>query len=439
MQFMKSTVSSCAPEERRRGSDAPRLPGAALGAVYSRFRELGHADNLDTRYEATLSVWIRWFLLAGGLIEASYRIEYGTLSHILNSLYIVAAMSVNAYVHYRLRSRRRVSMVWLLVLSAMDVAMVSFSVSLSGGFDSRYFVLYYPAAAMFAWVFTSPMLGLSWATLAAAVYVTVCLVAGDGLDLGQHEEKVLFYRLLALYGVVGFVSVLTRFERIRRLEASERELELRQERIQISHTIHDTVAQSLYLLGLGVETAKDMAKDMARENGSELAERLDAIYGRARMAMWELRHPIDSAQVFEQSELVEALYTHASSFTAITDLESEVVQSGNEPELSPLTKGLLFSIAHNAMTNVLLHAKARRVEVALEFEVDYVSLSVSDDGIGMPGDGERRGHGLSNMAANARRMGGHLEITPGIGSAGTTVTCVIPYNPDRGGFQSVRQ
>ena len=407
----------------------------AVRTVSRYFRVFDHFDNRDYRYEATLSVGMRWFLLVGCLIEANYRIEYGALSHVLNVLYLCAMLAVNGYVHYRLRSGRRVSIGWLCVLSTMDIATISFSVSLSGGFDSRYYALYYPAAVMFAWVLTSPFPGFIWVTMVIAIYATLCLNVGTGLDFDQQQEKVLFYRILALYAVVGFANVLTRFERARRLEATERELEMRQERIEISQVIHDTVAQSVYLVGLGVETARDLA----RETNGALAERLDAIHGRARMAMWELRHPIDSTHIFEAPELTEALSSHAASFTAITDLPAEVVQAGDEPDLSPLTRGLLFSIAHNAMTNVLLHAQASRVEVALDFQAGHLTLSVSDDGIGMPDDRGRRGHGLRNMAANAQRMGGRLEVSPGIGGAGTRVTCVVPCDPNGGGMQSVSE
>ena len=408
-----------------------RKEGNGLVRTFSGyFRRFGHADNQDFRYEATLSVWVRWFLLVGGLIETSYRIEYGALSHILNTLYLLTIIAVNGYVHSRLRSDRKVSMVWLVALGVMDVALVSFSVSLSGAFDSRYYVLYYPAAAMFAWLFTSPYLGFAWATVVVTIYVGLCLTVGTGLDFDQQEEKVLFYRILPLYAVVGFVNILTRFERMRRLEAAERELEMRQERIEVSQTIHDTVAQSVYMVGLGVETARDLA----RETSSELAERLDAIYNMSRLAMWELRHPIDSTHLFEAPELAEALISHASSLTAITALQSEVVQTGDEPTLSPLSRGMLFAIAHNAMTNVLLHAQATRVEVALDFQADRLRLSVSDDGIGIPDERERRGHGLRNMDTNAQRMGGRLEVSPGIGGAGTRITCVVPYHSDDGGL-----
>ena len=209
----------------------------------------------------------------------------------------------------------------------------------------------------------------------------------------------------------------------------ERERALQRERIELSQTIHDTVAQSVYVVGLGVETARDLAK----ETNDGLAARLEAILGMSRTAMWELRHPIDSGQIFEGRDLAEALNSHASAFTAITSLPVEVIQAGEEPDLPPLIRGLLFAIAHNAMTNVLRHAQASRVEVALDFQADHLGLSVLDDGIGIPQARERWGHGLRNMAANAQRMGGRLEVSPGVGGVGTRVTCVVPYQANPGG------
>ena len=111
--------------------------------------------------------------------------------------------------------------------------------------------------------------------------------------------------------------------------------------------------------------------------------------------------------------LGEALSSHAYSFTAITSLPVEVVQAGDEPDLPPVARGLLFGIVHNAMTNVLRHAQASRVEVALDFQAGHLCLSVSDDGIGIPQEREGWGHGLRNMAANAQRMGGRLEGVAG--------------------------
>ena len=210
------------------------------------------------RYAATVSIWVRWACLAGALVESSYRVEYGALSHILNTLYLLSVMAVSGLVWLKIRKSGRVDPRWLLALSALDVACLAFTLSMSGGFDSRYFPLCYFAVAVSAWLFTSPYLAFSWTTMVVVTYVAVCLVAGDGVDLAQQDEKVIFYRVLGMYGVALSVNLLYRFERIRGLRTVERELN--RQRIEISQTIHDTTAQSAYMLGLGLEQAIEMSE-----------------------------------------------------------------------------------------------------------------------------------------------------------------------------------
>ena len=149
--------------------------------------------------------------------------------------------------------------------------------------------------------------------------------------------------------------------------------------------------------------------------------------------MWELRHPIDAGPIFEGRELGRVLRSHASTFTTITSIPTELVQSGKEPQLSTVTRGLLFSIAHNAMTNSFRHSRAGKVTIALSFEGDRLRMSVSDEGIGLPDDYTDRGHGFRNMRADVERMGGSLEAGGGESGLGTTLTCVVPSDADRGG------
>ena len=60
---------------------------------------------------------------------------------------------------------------------------------------------------------------------------------------------------MTLYAVAGAVSLVTGFERSRRRRGLERERELQRQRIEISQTIHDTIAQWAYMVGVGVEGA----------------------------------------------------------------------------------------------------------------------------------------------------------------------------------------
>ena len=386
-----------------------------------RFWRFGNRETEELRYAAAVSIWVRWLFLISTLVETNYRIEYGAPSHVLNTLYLLGIMVPTAWVQWKIHTQGRVAPRWLLALSVLDVAALSFSLSLSGGFDSRYFPMYYYALALFAWIFTSLFLVLAWTTMTAALYAALCLVVGDGVDFGRMEEKELFYRVLVMYGVAVSVNLITRFERERRLAAVDRERELNRQRLEMSQTIHDTTAQSAYMLGLGLEDAMGQVD----KSNPQLAGRLEAMWAMSKSTMWNLRHPIDGGQIFSGSKLGEVLAAHADTFTAITSIPAQLVQHGTEPELSTIQRSLLFSIAHNALTNAFRHSEADRVAISLVFGADGLCLSVSDDGTGLPENSAKRGHGFRNMRADAERMGGSLEVESN--GHGTTVSCAVPY------------
>ena len=122
----------------------------------------------------------------------------------------------------------------------------------------------------------------------------------------------------------------------------------------------------------------------------KLRAKLQLTADMSKSAMWDLRHAIDGGQIFRGEELGEVLEAYAATFSDITSVPTELVCHGKEVPLSTITKSLLFSIAHNALTNVLRHARARAVVIDLEY-ADELRLSVSDDGIGLPQDYEARG------------------------------------------------
>ena len=396
-------------------------------------RASDRTDRDDFLYGVRISVWVRWFVLAAWFAQLNYRPNFADPNYATNTLIAILAVALNGYVHFRLLSNRAPTWHWAFALSAMDTATLTAGLANSGGFSNSFFMLYYPGLAMFAVVFTSFRLSFAWVTMVAVLYAGVSLAIEPGVDFETTEEKVLFTRIVVMYAVVAAVNLVSRFERIRRREAVERERELQWERIELSQTIHDTIAQSAYMIGLGIETAMELADARKGENRDELRAKLSATHALSKSTMWELRHPIDVGPIFEGRELSRVLRSHASTFAKITSIPAELVRSGREPPLPTVTRRLLFSIAHNAMTNAFRHADAGKVTISLSFEDDGLRMSVSDDGIGLPEDYADRGHGFRNMRADAERMGGRLEVTRGESGVGTTVTCAIPLDTRRGG------
>lgn len=381
-------------------------------------REVG-ADQL--RHAALVGVWVRWFIFAICVFLLVYRPTFSYLTYVPFTLCLVVLVTTNGYCHYRLRSGLEVTPPWILAISVADLGLITVGMVVGGGFSHYFFyLLYYPALAWFAVFFSSFRLNLCWTTMVAVIFAVVSLTVGQGLDLEARDDKALISRILTMYAVVASVNLVARSERIGRLEAVARERELQRQRIEMSHTIHDTTAQSAYMLGLGLEDAIELAEG----SNAALVPKLEAMWSLTKSAMWTLRHPIDGGQIFSGSTLSEALAAHVDTFTVITSIPARLALHGVEPQLSTVTRSLLFSIAHNAMTNAFRHSNSESVTISLEFEADFLRMSVSDDGVGLPDDYSVRGHGFRNMRADAKRLGGSLDVESN--GNGATVICTLP-------------
>ena len=381
-----------------------------------------HIDPDVVRYVAGVSVWGRWFVVVVTVFQFAYRPGFWYYGHFEYTLLLVPLIALNGLVHYRLLAKGWVPWQWLLLLSAMDIALATVGVIIQGGFPGFLFVAYYPALALFIVVFTSLGLGLAWTTLTAGIYALVCVTVDPRLDLVAGQEKELLVRVGAMYALVLCVGLVARFERTTRQAAVARERALQREQMAFSQAVHDTTAQSAFMIRLGLDTAKAQAA----EGSPRLSATLDEMSRLSVSTVWELRHPISMGGIYEGRALGWALRAHAASFTNVTNVPAEFTQTGVESPLSVEVRGRLFAIAHNALTNAFRHAQATHVAVRLDFGEDTIRLSVSDDGLGLPDDYAQRGQGFANMRRDAERLGGRLEEKTRGSIGGTTVTCVIP-------------
>ena len=427
---MRPGNQQCSKREMTQGSRYNRgvhlvTTAANLLGITGWERSDGDPDGL--RLIARTFVWARWFIVAFGLVLWVYRSVDWLETYGVYVPGLLLLVGLNGYTHYRLATKKTVTRGWILANATLDVFILSIAMAASGGF-SHYFLylLYYPQLAGYAVILTSFWLTIACATFVAVLYLVISLTVGDGIDTAAAEEKTLLARIGVMYAVAAIVNIIARFERVRWGQAVERECELQRERVEFSQSIHDTTAQSAYMIGLGIDTARAQAGDI----NPELAATLEETSRLSRSAIWELRHPINMGGIYEGRVLSSALKSHAASFTNVTSVPCELTQTGVEPPLSTETRGLLFSIAHNALTNAYRHAKASRVAIHLECGKKEVRLSVLDNGIGLPSDYAQHGHGFENMDGDAQRLGGRLVVEERGAMGGATVTCVIPQGRD---------
>ncbi|MBR7834866.1 GAF domain-containing protein [Actinospica durhamensis] len=84
----------------------------------------------------------------------------------------------------------------------------------------------------------------------------------------------------------------------------------------------------------------------------------------------------------------------------------------------------LVAVLREALSNAARHARASKVDVALTVDGTTATLTVADDGVGIPA-GRARRSGLANLADRAARLGGGFAVAPGV-DGGTVLTWTAP-------------
>jgi signal transduction histidine kinase len=98
----------------------------------------------------------------------------------------------------------------------------------------------------------------------------------------------------------------------------------------------------------------------------------------------------------------------------------------DEPEASLEAKEAVYRIAQEALHNTVKHAHAANVQIKVKCDSEWITLEVSDDGIGFDAQGDFPGHlGLRSMRERALRLGGTLEVDSTSGK-GTRICAQIP-------------
>jgi two-component system sensor histidine kinase UhpB len=91
-------------------------------------------------------------------------------------------------------------------------------------------------------------------------------------------------------------------------------------------------------------------------------------------------------------------------------------------DLAPEVEQCYYRVAQEALENVIMHANAQRVSVSLRQAEGWLTLEVSDDGLGFTGEatGSDDRFGIKGMRERAELIGGTLGVESHSGQ-GTTI------------------
>jgi len=237
----------------------------------------------------------------------------------------------------------------------------------------------------------------------------------DGEDFTADDEEIV--QLLASQAAVAIENA-NRIERdaLRRAVAAQ-ELE----RKRLARELHDETGQALtsILLGLStVEHAGDL--DSARVAAGELRALVVATLQDVRRLAVELR-----PSALDDFGLEPALRRLGQTVRETSGLDVQVETRLGESRLPAEIETVVYRIVQEALTNVLKHARARRVSVVATRKDDGVSVVIEDDGRGFRPGASTAGLGLVGMRERVQLLDGAIEVESRPG-AGTMVILELP-------------
>jgi PAS domain S-box-containing protein len=221
----------------------------------------------------------------------------------------------------------------------------------------------------------------------------------------------------------------TSSEQLRALSASVQSTR-EKEATRIARQIHDELGGTLAGLRWELEALEKMIHQpadpervkMMHEKLAAMVEMTDSTITVVRRVASDLR-----PSILDDLGLLEAIEWQTQQFQARTGIACRCDCSQPSIPLGDQQSTAVFRIVQEALTNILRHAQATRVAVAMK-ELDGVFiLTVTDNGRGITPDEvlSRDSIGLLGMRERAHLMGGQVDIA-GLPGLGTTLRVRVP-------------
>ncbi|MGZ5404515.1 MAG: GAF domain-containing protein [Nocardioides sp.] len=196
---------------------------------------------------------------------------------------------------------------------------------------------------------------------------------------------------------------------------------LLEDRTRIARDLHDHVIQQLFASGMTLQgLASSLGESSETESISSVVDTIDDAIRQIRASIFQLRP--------------RSLLGGGLRATVLAVVREVTPTLGHDPRVhfsGPVDtvgdKELadeVTAVVREALTNVIKHAGATSVDIAVVVEGAVLALTVEDDGVGL--GQSARSSGLDNLQRRAAERNGSLDIATGAGGVGTRLSWRIP-------------
>lgn len=254
--------------------------------------------------------------------------------------------------------------------------------------------------------------------------VTSALLVWAGLlvrGLRVDELAISFWQALGIGALVAAAAAVATTVRARgEAQADRTRRAASEEQLRMVQDLHDGVGHGLAVIAMQAGVALHV---LDRDPAAARAA-LEAVRDTSREALDALRAELS------QLSGEPAPRTPRRGTADLDQLVARVEAAGLEVHLDqragplrPELDNAAYSIAQEALTNVLRHAGASRVVLRIEEADDTLGVTVTDDGRG--GEVHDEGMGLTGMRERVAALGGTLTVGP-LQSGGFEVRATLP-------------
>jgi PAS domain S-box-containing protein len=223
----------------------------------------------------------------------------------------------------------------------------------------------------------------------------------------------------------AYESLQGEVEERKRLE-SEIARAIERDQLRLGQELHDGLGQELTGIAYHMAALRGRLKGVAPACARDV-KKLESIILRSVEQTRNLArgfYPVD----LEAHGLPSALQQLASSTKDSFGVSCVVTEEEtfNGALIGPVAIQL-FRIAQEAVHNAVKHAKAKQILIRLAKTDGNVTLTVQDDGVGLPPNlAEVKGMGLRIMQHRASLIGAKMEFANGP-DKGAIITCIVPH------------
>jgi len=233
---------------------------------------------------------------------------------------------------------------------------------------------------------------------------------------------------------VAFVEALTRkraedqlLTQQKQLKALASELTLTEERLKrtVATELHDRISQSLAVSNMSLISLQDSINDPSlQETLANITESLTETLNESRSLTSRLSYPV--LNVLGLPKATEQWLN--DEIGTKYDLQTHFSDDGLDKPLDEDVKAVLFRSIREVLNNIVKHAQARHVAVAIQRDEHDAVVKVTDDGIGFDAQetmAKSCGFGLLSVQESLERLNGRMETESHEG-AGCKITLRVP-------------